>query len=116
MGFFSRYSDSDRINHIGLIIMAYESGAVLDIERYPKGVGPYWIEYEYIKEQGNSAVRRYLESHASEYEQKRSLSSLEQRKNIEVTGSGKLFYGDANELLKPLFLKIRELEEEIKLL
>lgn len=114
MGFFSRYSDSDKINHIGLIIMAYESDADLHIERYPIDVGRFWIEYK--KEWENSTVSRYLESYETPAAQLRRLSSLEHIKNIEVLGSGVLPYRDANEILKPLFLKIRELEEKIKLL
>ncbi|MEQ1528207.1 MAG: hypothetical protein HOO92_04555 [Methylococcaceae bacterium] len=114
MGFFSRYSDSDKINHIALIIMAYESDAYLHIERYPIDVGRFWIEYK--KEWENGSVSRSLESYETPAAQLRRLSALEHITNIEITGSGVLPYYDAIEILKPLFLKIRQLEEKIKLL
>lgn len=117
MGLFSRYNENDMLNHIALIIMAYEHDAILEIEPHPNDVGPYWILYEceFINKQGNKKVR-YLKSYTSFTEQKSELSYLKQGENIKILGDGKLIYeGSANALLAPLFRKIRELEGKIKL-
>jgi len=99
-------------------MMAYEYGATLAINYLVESVGKYWITYTKIKEENGRRVKNmHLVTTESPREQEIRISSLESCDGIEVDGSGKLLEEvDVRELLNPLFAKIKNLEEDIKLL
>ena len=88
----------------------------------------YWalIDKEYnlidgqkngIEVDGSYIVKRHLKSYAVIEEQREEVRYLKGLEGIKVDGYGMLSTeGNAKSLLEPLFIKIRDLEDEIKLL
>lgn len=110
MGVFFDYTAADKLNHIHYVIMAYEWNATLSIDRRNrKTVGPYWIMYEHTT---SGKTYRYLESYGGPHEWNKWTPNSQQKE----IGKGVLLSIDAEQILEPLFCKIRELEEKIKFL